>query len=130
MPRISIWFLRAALVYLALGFTVGALLLWNKGLAIHPAIPRVLPAHMEFLLVGWTIQLVMGVALWIFPRFGASTAAKRDGLGWTAFILLNGGVWIVVAGLPLVGRSVEVAAAAVFAAHVWTRVRASGLSPM
>ncbi|HTI06830.1 MAG TPA: hypothetical protein VL549_16125 [Gemmatimonadales bacterium] len=130
MPSISRWFLRAALLYLALGFTVGALLLWNKGLGIHPAIPHLLPAHMEFLLVGWTIQLVMGVALWIFPRFGAATMAKRDSLGWAAFVLLNIGVWLVIAGTPVLGRIAEVAAAAVFATHVWTRVRASGLSPM
>lgn len=130
MPRISCWFLRAALLYLALGFTLGALLLANKGLALHPAIANLLPAHVEFLLVGWTIQLVMGVALWIFPRFGAGTLAKRDSLGWAAFALLNGGVWLVVTGMPFAGRLAEMAAAAVFAVHAWTRVRASGLSPM
>jgi hypothetical protein len=30
MPRLSVWFVRAALVYLALGFTCGALLLAHK----------------------------------------------------------------------------------------------------
>ena len=130
MPRISVWFLRAALSYLALGFTVGALLLWNKGLGVHPAIPRLLPAHMEFLLVGWTIQLVMGVALWILPRFGAATIARRDSLGWATFVLLNGGVWLVVLGMPFAGRIAELAAAAAFGAQAWVRVRASGVSPM
>ena len=130
MPRISRWFLRAALLYLALGFTLGAVLLWNKGLPIAASIPRLLPAHMEFLLVGWTIQLVMGVALWIFPRFGAGPAARRDEFGWAAFVLLNAGVLLVAMGAALPGRTLEVLAAATFGFHIWTRVRASGLSPM
>ena len=60
MPRLSIWFIRSALIYLALGFTFGALLLANKGFPIIPEIWRLLPAHIELLLVGWTLQLAMG----------------------------------------------------------------------
>jgi len=54
--------------------------------------------------------------------------------------LLNLGVWAVAvgpllperlgAGLLPAGRVMEAAAAVVFAANVWARVRASGLSPM
>lgn len=140
MPRVSRWFIRASLVYLALGFTLGALLLWNKGVAIAPGIGRLLPAHIEFLLAGWVFQLVMGVATWIFPRFGVRRSPYgSEGAAWTAFALLNGGVWLAALGplagpgaaaLPLVGRLAEAAAAVVFAANVWARVRASGLSEM
>ena len=141
MPRVSRWFIHASLVYLALGFTLGALLLFNKGIPLAPALARVLPAHVEFLLVGWVIQLVMGVATWIFPRFGVpQTAYGSDGAAWLAFALVNVGVWLAALGplaaapvadaLPLIGRLAEAVAAAVFAANVWARVRASGLSPM
>ena len=130
MPRLSRWLLRAALINLALGFTIGALLLWNKGIPLHAAIPRLLPAHMEFLLVGWTIQLVVGVALWIFPRFGAGTLARHSTIGWTAFALLNAGVWLVVLQAELAGRIAELAAAGLFGVHMWSRIRASGLSTM
>ena len=140
MPRVSRWFAQASLVYLALGFTLGAALLFNKGVPLTPVLVRLLPAHIEFLLVGWVIQLVMGVATWIFPRFGVrhssygSEAAAR-----LTFALLNLGVWAVAVG-PLLpeclgavllpaGRAMEAAAAVVFAANVWARVRASGLSP-
>ena len=57
------------MLYLALGMTVGALLLFHKGIPLHPALWRWLPPHLEFLLVGWTLQLAMGVAFWILPRF-------------------------------------------------------------
>jgi hypothetical protein len=129
---------RASLVYLALGFTLGALLLWNKGLPFAPALAHWLPAHLEFLLVGWMIQLVMGVATWIFPRFGARPSPYgSEAVAWTAFALLNVGVWLAGLGalgpgriadtLPLVGRLAEVVAAVLFAANSWARVRASGL---
>lgn len=141
MPRTSLWFIRASLTYLGLGFTLGALLLLNKGIPLAPALARLLPAHVEFLLVGWVIQLVMGVATWIFPRFGVPhTARGSEGAAWLAFVLVNAGVWLAAVGplvagplhgaLPLIGRLAEAAAAAVFAANVWARVRASGLSPM
>jgi hypothetical protein len=141
MPRVSRWLIHASLVYLALGFTLGALLLWSKGLPLDPVVTRFLPAHIEFLLVGWTIQLVMGVATWIFPRFGVRPSPYgSEATAWAAFGLLNAGVCLAAIGplfsgrvsdaLPLAGRLAEVAAAVVFAANVWARVRASGLSEM
>ena len=140
MPRVSRWFIRASLAYLVLGCTIGARLLWNKGLPLAPALGRLLPAHIEFLLVGWVIQLVMGVATWIFPRFGVRRAPHGSAAAaWSAFALLNLGVWLAgagpvvapgTAGLALAGRLAEVAAAVLFAAGAWARVRPSGLSEM
>lgn len=63
------------MAYLVLGFTLGLLLLVNKGVPIHPALWRLLPAHAEFLLLGWTLQLALGVAYWILPRFGTRRGA-------------------------------------------------------
>jgi fermentation-respiration switch protein FrsA (DUF1100 family) len=135
---VSVWFVRAALVYLGAGFTVGALLLVNKGIGFAPGLWRWLPVHLELLLVGWFVQLVMGVAYWIFPRFGMSPAARgREGLAWVALGLFNAGVWLVCAGalvgppsLAALGRVAEVAAAGTMALNIWVRTRASGISPM
>ena len=99
MPRVSRWLIHASLVYLALGFTLGALLLWSKGLPLDPVVTRFLPAHIEFLLVGWTIQLVMGVATWIFPRFGVRPSPYgSEAAAWAAFALLNAGVCLAAIG--------------------------------
>ncbi|MBE2237603.1 MAG: hypothetical protein IAE81_07440 [Caldilineaceae bacterium] len=129
MPRLSVWFARAALSYLTLGFTFGALMLANKGIPLHPLLWRLLPAHIEFLLFGWTVQLAFGVAFWILPRWQTQRGDLRP--AWAAFILLNGGIWLVVlagwsngsAWWLAVGRLLEAAAMAAFALHAWPRVK-------
>lgn len=134
MPRLSTWMIRFALAYLGLGFTFGALMLLNKGLPVAPALWSLLPAHVEFLLLGWTVQLVMGMAFWILPRFSRGPKRGNEGLAWLAFGLLNLGVWLVGIGplvgstawLPLLGRGAEAGAAIAFALHAWPRVKPSG----
>jgi len=45
MPRLSLWALRAAFGYLLVGFTLGALLLPNKGQPFCPAAWAMDPAE-------------------------------------------------------------------------------------
>ncbi len=133
MPRLSVWFIRAALIYLALGVTMGGLVLAHKGIPLHPFLWRLLPAHIEFLLFGWTVQLVMGVGFWIFPRFWRSRGDERP--AWLAFGLLNIGVLLAALGpmfdistvISLIGRLAEAGAAIAFAFHVWPRIKPPGV---
>ncbi|GIK41754.1 MAG: hypothetical protein BroJett011_55870 [Chloroflexota bacterium] len=132
MPRLSCWFIRAALIYLALGVTFGALLLFHKGIPFAPFVWRLLPVHVEFLLFGWTVQLAMGVAFWIFPRFWRSRGNETS--AWLAFGLINLGVCLAGMGpllgasslVILLGRLAEAGAAAAFALHIWSRVKPPG----
>ncbi|MCB0212230.1 MAG: hypothetical protein KDJ52_23010 [Anaerolineae bacterium] len=134
MPRLSIWFIRAALLYLAAGVTVGGLLLGNKGLPVTPWLWLVLPLHVEFLLFGWIMQLVLGVAFWIFPRFWRSRGNVTP--AWIAFGLLNAGVWLAglapilgnSAWLLLLGRLAEAGAALAFGLHIWSRIKPPGIT--
>ncbi|HLF88002.1 MAG TPA: hypothetical protein VI451_03595 [Anaerolineales bacterium] len=129
MPKLSVWAVRAALLYLAAGFTFGALLLANKGVSFWPGSWRLFPAHIEFLTLGWTTQLALAVGFWIFPRFGRSRGNVT--LAWVAFGLLNVGVLLVAAegifqthpGLMFTGRTLEVAGAAAFLFHAWERIK-------
>ena len=132
MPRLSCWFIRSALLYLAVGVTMGSLILFHKGQPLHPLLWRLLPAHIEFLLFGWTVQLVIGVAFWIFPRFWRSRGNEKP--AWLAFALLNLGVWLAGVGplltgstsILLVGRLAEAGSAVAFALHIWPRVKPPG----
>jgi hypothetical protein len=131
MPSLSCWFIRAALVYLAAGFTLGALLLFHKGVPVYPAAWRLLPPHIEFLLLGWTLQLAMGVAFWILPRYLHGPDRGNEVLAWLAFALINAGVLMAGVGAmlgasPLIsflGRLTEAAAAVAFALHAWPRLK-------
>jgi hypothetical protein len=128
MPRLSVWYVRISLLYLAFGFTLGALMLWHKAYPLHPLLWRVLPMHMEILLVGWFVNLALGVAFWILPRWQTQRGDVRP--AWAALVLLNLGVWLVALapwiggnGATLAGRTLEALGAAAFALHAWPRVK-------
>lgn len=136
MPRLSIWFIRTSLLYLALGFTFGGLLLFNKGIPIYPSVWSLLPSHIEFVLFGWTVQLVMGMAFWILPRFSKPPIRGNEKFAWGAFILVNAGIWFIVLAsfgpgsqwLTLSGRAAESAGVLAFAIHAWPRVKGVGIA--
>jgi hypothetical protein len=130
MPRLSVWFVRCSLVYLLLGFTLGGLLLANKGVPVATWVWSLLGAHMEFLLLGWMVQLAMGVAFWILPRFGSGAPRGNEALIWTAFAALNLGIWMVAlqpyhtqSGLTLTGRILEAVSVFLFVFGSWQRVK-------
>lgn len=126
--------MRAALVFLAAGITAGALLLAGRGVGVAARLVWLLPIHVEFLLMGWTVQLVLGIAYWILPA--APTGAERGhpAITWAAFGCFNAGVLLAaLAGaigtsrfLLLTGRSLEAVAAAGFLIQAWPRIRRSG----
>ncbi len=131
MTRLSVWTVRAALLYLGVGFLIGALMLFEKGIPLHLATLRMLLMHVEFVLIGWTLQLAMGVAFWILPRFRHEPRYGKQRLGWLAFALLNIGVLSAGAGQwlsapPIIvwlARVVELLAVICFALHAWPRVK-------
>jgi hypothetical protein len=122
------------MVHLLLGFALGAVLLANRGVPIHPALAWLRPAHAELLLIGWTVQLAMGVAFWILPRFRPGPERGDERPAWAAWALLNLGVLTAAMGAAaldsgtviVVGRSAEALAAVAFARHAWPRVKPFG----
>lgn len=131
MPRLSVWFVRASLLYLLAGVTFGALLLANKGIAYYPPIWNLFPIHIEFLLVGWLVQLALGVAFWILPRF--SRGAPRGDERWIrgAFLFLNLGILLTVLQSKssyalMSGRLLEVGGILIYLIGTWRRVKPHG----
>src|SRR5512143_2215803 len=128
MPRLSAWFVRASLLYLLAGITLGALMLADKGIPFDPPIIQFLPIHVEFLLVGWLIQFAFGVAFWILPRFGTGAPRGNERLVWAAFVLLNVGVLVAACQLwfqpaLVVGRIAEIGGILLYVAGSWRRVK-------
>jgi heme/copper-type cytochrome/quinol oxidase subunit 1 len=130
MPRLSQRIIRAAFIYLLLGITIGSLLLAHKGLPFYPALWNWLPVHIEFLLFGWVVQVTMGMAFWILPRYWQQPRRPNEWAAQVAFGLLNLGIWLVVGatllrggrGVMLAGRVAEITAVIFFALHAWKRI--------
>ena len=132
MPRLSVWFIRASLIYLLGGFILGALLLANNGIEFMMPTWALLPAHVEFLLTGWLMQLALGTAYWILPRHTRGLARGPAELGWLSFGLFNLGVLLAASSglLPgafqITGRVLEVLAAGLLLVLIWPRIKAYG----
>jgi hypothetical protein len=136
MPRVSIFIIRTALIQLALGATVGGLLLAEKGLHLAPWLWTLRQGHIQMMLIGWTVQFACGVAIWILPRFDASGERGKLGLVWLGYGTLNGGVALALLEAPLrmlggyagtgwmpaLAGLLYVVAAAALVVHLWRRV--------
>lgn len=121
MPTLSIYFLRAALIWLLVGSGLGGLLLASKALSWSGALWLSLPFHAEILLLGWILQLAFGVAYWILPRDSQDRRPKAW-LAWMSFLLLNAGL-ICSPKLALASAVFYLVSALSFALHLWPRVR-------
>ena len=131
MPRVSVWLIRTSLLHLLSGAMLGAAYLMFKagGWPLWAVSHR--PVHVEQMLVGWLVQLVIGVAFWILPRPAGHDPADRSGLMWLVFWLLNGGLLLaalagdphVPASLAPAGRIAETTAVLLFGWHGWHRQR-------
>lgn len=135
MTRFSKWAVRLSLIYLVIGFSIGALMLTNKGFSIYPRVVLLLPIHIEFLMFGWFIHLIFGVAYWMFPRFTPKeTGLKPRGFvraAWASLGLLNLGLAVFLLGqfftatlmIRFVGRTLEFLATLAFFVNIWPRVK-------
>ncbi len=135
MPRLTVWMVRAALLQLGIGVTLGLLLLWNKGSLFDARVWLLLGTHLELMVFGWLMQLALGVAFWILPRFTHEPRYGNIRLGWIGFALLNTGVLLVIISawvtglenLQSIGRLVELAAAVALIWVLWPRVKTFGV---
>lgn len=126
MPRVSRFFVRASLLHFLAGTSLGAWALMPPGGTTALSAHRLL--HAELLLVGWLLQLALGVGSWIFPF---SRGVSRDHRVWTGWALLNGGLlavlvgaWAALPALATAGRLGELAGCALTVAVLWPRTGA------
>jgi cbb3-type cytochrome oxidase subunit 1 len=133
-------FIKTAILFLAAGLLFGAFLLVRRELnGIWPN-PHHASAHAHVVFVGFVMFLILGVALWLFPRaekndrryrperislaywiLVVATAARFFGevaRGWSTNTAL---AWIVVSG----GLG-QVAGLFVYFWTMWSRIRPAG----
>lgn len=129
MPTLSVWFVRLALVYLGIGFTLGAGLLLTKVLLLPATLLRFRHVHIELLLIGWMAQLAIGVSYWILPRLSEANGRGSEIPVRFALLALNAGVLMASTGflieaeqLVWIGRILEAAAIMSYALHLRPRL--------
>lgn len=130
MPTVSRWMIRLSLVYLLMVFVIGAMMLIHKAYPIHPAIWTLLPVHIEMAIFGWIIQLTMGTAYWILPRYLQGANRGNPSLAYAMVILFNSGVLINIlvpflsggGTMSLIGRFLELSAISLFVFLHWNRI--------
>lgn len=135
MPPVVRWYLRTALVMFVLALLVGVIQAIGGMGAI--GIPNLTPVYFHLLMVGWVSQFILGVAIWMLPKYSVDRPRGIESLSWATYILLNLGLiaraiaepqssntpgsiwgWLLVASALL-----QWTAGLFFVANAWRRVR-------
>ena len=139
MPPLTRWFIKTALLYFILALIAGLLLAaqsaWENFL---PSI-GLFPVYIHLLVIGWLTLLIMGIVLWMFPKYSRDLPRGSEKLGWASYILMNAGLLLriisepanALAGAPGSVWGVLLAVAALvqwlggmaFVANTWGRVK-------
>lgn len=100
MPPITRLFVKTSLIYLVASFGVG-LSLTLRPLAPLPAVVNGLaPVYFHLFMVGWVMQLIVGVAYWMFPKWSRERPRGHDSLALATYWLLNAGLLLRVVAEP------------------------------
>jgi heme/copper-type cytochrome/quinol oxidase subunit 1 len=61
-------YLKTAILFLGAGLVIGAWMMVRRELAGSHPTPYAVSAHTHAILVGFVMMMILGVALWLFPR--------------------------------------------------------------
>ncbi len=129
MPQVSRYFIFSSFAWLLLytGLPLVA------GMAESPALDYLAAMSLHMFTLGFLTQMILGVALWMFPRSKKAMPRERaEMLGVVAFILLNSGLllrhavyflapggagWQAIAGIT------QFSALLLFTAIIWDRMQ-------
>jgi len=137
MPPLSRWLVKSGFAALVAALLVELLLVRPPGL--WPGLPDA-ALHLgaiHLLTVGWLLQVMVGVAFWMFPRHPIQPPRGSSGLGWTGFGLLNTGLacrlvgesWYLGFGGPrwplMLAAVLQFAGVVAVVGLLWPRVRST-----
>ena len=134
MPTLTRWLVKAALAWLVAALVLGIAIQLPLAARV-PVLRAAWPTYLHLLTVGWLTQLIIGVALWLFPKHSAARPRGSERLGWVTFVSLNLGLLLRVLGEPrralghdthlvlAVSAVAQLVAVGAFVLNVWPRVR-------
>lgn len=133
-------YIKTAIVFLGVGLLIGLKMIVQRDVLGRPADVYETSAHTHALLVGFVMMMILGVALWLFPRGGSEARRYDPQLASVAYWLLSAGTAIRIAGeLAKSSRNIgwlgwmvvlasvgQVAGIALFFFTMWPRIRSAG----
>lgn len=139
MPFESRLFVKTSLVALVLAFAAGAAMAVAEGIKM-PISPIWSVEHAHLAFVGWLVNVVIGIALWMLPlareRYPQTAGRYPERTPIVVYALLNGGLALRIVSEPLlsagtlarttlcISAAAQLAAILLFAFIAWHRVRA------
>lgn len=134
------YFIKTSLVFLFVGITTGFSMTVVRHLAGWGLPPDLISAHAHVILVGSVMMMIMGVALWLFPKvtpedtrynpelirvaywiITIATAIRFGAQTTVAFIEARELRWLIAAASLF-----QVAAFGLYVFSMWGRIRAAG----
>jgi cbb3-type cytochrome oxidase subunit 1 len=133
-------YLKTAVGFLALGLALGVWMLAERELRGRFAAPLLVSAHTHAILVGFVMLMILGVALWLFPRPAQGDTRYSPARAEAAYWLVTLGTLVRVIGevargavdgpalrwAVLAAGVAQAAGLVVFFTTMWSRIRAVG----
>ena len=91
-------YIKTAIVFLAVGLALGVWMMARRELAdVYPS-PYLVSAHTHAIFVGFVMMMILGVALWLFPRPEKGDERYRPRRAEAAYWLVTSGTAVRLAG--------------------------------
>jgi heme/copper-type cytochrome/quinol oxidase subunit 1 len=133
-------YIKTAVGFLFVGLAIGGWMILRRELWNQYPTPYEVSAHTHAIFVGFVMMMILGVALWLFPRPDRADTRYRPALANAAYWLLVVGTVTRIAGELLrqwssdlwlriaVASSglLQIAGMALFFFTMWSRIRAVG----
>jgi len=133
-------YLKTGILFLAAGLVLGGWMIVNRELYDISPSPYLVSAHTHAILVGFFMMMILGVALWLFPRPDKADVRYQPRMADVAYWLLtigtstrlvteilrdhsnsNGLRWLVV-----LSSFSQIAGIGLFFHTMWSRIRPAG----
>jgi cbb3-type cytochrome oxidase subunit 1 len=133
-------FIKTAIAFLVLGLAIGTRTLIRREVYLRAPNPFEVSAHTHAILVGFVMMMILGVALWLFPRAERGEQRYDPRLAAAAYWLLTIGTAARVASelarassaapwlrlIVVAGGLAQFAGIVLFFFTMWPRIRSAG----
>src|SRR5690349_21849537 len=91
-------YLKTAIAFLMIGLALGIWMMAERELRLRMSATHVVSAHTHAILVGFVMMMILGVALWLFPRPAREDTRYSPRAAEAAYWLITLGTVLRIAG--------------------------------